>query len=172
LGATLATRHLVECGHKRIAMISGPKHLSNARNRLQGFRRALRSAKIVVPPQYIEFGDFRERSGQEAAERLLAIRPPPTAIFVANNEMMAGALLAIRQEHIKIPRDLSIVGFDDARWAQYCDPPLTVVAQPTDAMGRKAAELVLGRLRGETEPKVIVFEPHLFIRRSTAKPKG
>jgi DNA-binding LacI/PurR family transcriptional regulator len=172
LGATIATRHLVACGHKRIAMISGPKHLSNSRSRLQGFRQALHSAKIVVPHEYIEFGDFRERSGQEAAERLLSIRPPPTAMFVANNEMMAGALLSIRQQRIKVPRDLSLVGFDDARWAQYCDPPLTVVAQPTDAMGRKAAELLLGRLRGETRAKVIVFEPELVIRRSTAPPSS
>jgi len=80
------------------------------------------------------------------------------------------ATKAIRQEQKKIPRDISLVGFDDARWAQYCDPPLTVVAQPTDAMGRKAAELVLGRLRGEIEAKVAVFEPELVIRRSTARP--
>jgi LacI family transcriptional regulator len=171
LGAMLATRHLVACGHKRIAMISGPKHLSNARNRLRGFRRALHAAKIVIPSEFIEFGDFRERSGQEAAQRLLSIRPPPTAMFVANNEMMAGALLAIRQERLRIPRDISLVGFDDARWAQYCDPPLTVVAQPTDAMGRRAAELVLGRLRSETRAQVAVFEPELVVRRSTSRPK-
>jgi DNA-binding LacI/PurR family transcriptional regulator len=85
--------------------------------------------------------------------------------------MMAGALLAIRQHHIKIPRDLSLIGFDDARWAQYSDPPLTVVAQPTDAMGKKAAELLLGRIRGETAAKTVVFEPELVVRRSTAGPK-
>ena len=152
-------------------MISGPKHLSNARNRLRGFRRALHAAKIAIPSEFIEFGDFRERSGQEAAQRLLGIRPPPTAMFVANNEMMAGALLAIRQERLKIPRDISLVGFDDARWAQYCDPPLTVVAQPTDAMGRRAAELVLGRLRNETRAQIAVFEPELVVRRSTSRPK-
>ena len=85
--------------------------------------------------------------------------------------MMAGALLAIRQRHIKIPRDLSLIGFDDARWAQYSDPPLTVVAQPTDAMGKKAAELLLGRIRGATAAKTVVFEPELVVRRSTAAPK-
>jgi DNA-binding LacI/PurR family transcriptional regulator len=171
LGATLATRHLVEFGHKRIAIISGPKHLSNARNRLHGFRKTLRSAKIIIPKEYIEFGDFRERSGREAAERLLTLRTPPSAIFVANNEMMAGALFAIRQQRLKVPRDLSLVGFDDARWAQYSDPPLTVVSQPTEAMGQKAAELLLGRLRGEKLTKTAVFEPQLVVRRSTAKPK-
>jgi LacI family transcriptional regulator, galactose operon repressor len=171
LGATLATRHLVEFGHKRIAIISGPKHLSNARNRLDGFRKTLRSAKIVIPKEYLEFGDFRERSGREAAERLLTLRTPPSAIFVANNEMMAGALFAIRQRRLKVPRDLSLVGFDDARWAQYSDPPLTVVSQPTEAMGQKAAELLLGRLRGEKLTKTAVFEPQLVVRCSTAMPK-
>ena len=170
LGAALATRHLLELGHKRVAMISGPKHLSNARKRLVGFRKTLRSAQIVIPKQYIEFGDFRERSGQIAAERLLSLPTPPSAVFVANNEMMAGALFAIREQGIKVPHELSLIGFDDARWAQYSDPPLTVVSQPTEAMGQKAAELLLGRLRGERLANTVVFEPQLVVRRSTAAP--
>ena len=170
LGAALATRHLLELGHKRVAMISGPKHLSNARKRLVGFRKTLRSAKIVIPNEYIEFGDFRERSGQIAANRLLSLPTPPSAIFVANNEMMAGALFAIREREIKVPHELSLIGFDDARWAQYSDPPLTVVSQPTEAMGQKAAELLLGRLRGERLANTVVFEPQLVVRRSTAVP--
>jgi LacI family transcriptional regulator len=171
LGAALATRHLVELGHRRVAMISGPRHLSNARKRLDAFRKTLRSARIIVPNEYLEFGDFREQSGRVAAERLLSLRTPPSAILVANNEMMAGALFAIRQRGVKVPRDLSLVGFDDARWAQYADPPLTVVSQPTEAMGQKAAELLLGRLRGERKANTVMFEPELIIRRSTAAPK-
>jgi LacI family transcriptional regulator len=151
-------------------MISGPKHLSNARKRLVGFRKTLRSAQIDIPKQYIEFGDFRERSGQIAAERLLSLPAPPSAVFVANNEMMAGALFAIREQGIKVPHELSLIGFDDARWAQYSDPPLTVVSQPTEAMGQKAAELLLGRLRGERLANTVVFEPQLVVRRSTAAP--
>jgi DNA-binding LacI/PurR family transcriptional regulator len=86
--------------------------------------------------------------------------------------MMAGALLAIRQQkRLKVPRDVSLIGFDDARWAQFADPPLTVVSQPTDAMGKKAAELLLGRIRGEKAAKTVVFEPSLVVRRSTAAPK-
>jgi LacI family transcriptional regulator len=170
LGAALATRHLLELGHKRVAMISGPKHLSNARKRLAGFRKTLQSAQIVIPKEYIEFGDFRELSGQIAAERLLSLPIPPSAVFVANNEMMAGALFSIRERGIKVPRDLSLIGFDDARWAQYSDPPLTVVSQPTEAMGQKAAELLLGRLRGERLAKTVVFEPQLVVRRSSAAP--
>ena len=172
LGAAIATRHLIGLGHRRIAIISGPKHLSNARSRLEGFRKALRTARISVAHEYIEFGDFRQRSGEDAAERLLSLRRPPTAVFVSNNEMMAGALLAIRQQkQLKVPRDLSLIGFDDARWAQFADPPLTVISQPTDAMGKKAADLLLGRIRGETATKTVVFEPALVVRSSTAVPK-
>jgi LacI family transcriptional regulator len=172
LGAALATRHLIELGHRRIAMISGPRHLSNARRRLDAFRKTLRTFHIVVPNEYIEFGDFREQSGRIAAERLLSLQTPPGAILVANNEMMAGALFAIRRRRVKVPRDLSLVGFDDARWAQYSDPPLTVVSQPTEAMGQKAAELLLGRLRGERDAKTVIFKPELIIRSSTAAPRG
>ncbi len=172
LGAELATRHLIELGHRRIAMISGPRHLSNARKRLAAFRKTLRSIHIVGPNEYIEFGDFREQSGRVAVERLLSLPIPPSAILVANNEMMAGALFAIRRRRVKVPRDLSLIGFDDARWAQYSDPPLTVISQPTEAMGQKAAELLLGRLKGEREAKTVVFKPELIIRRSTAPPRG
>ena len=173
LGAEIATRHLIGLGHRRIAMISGPMHLSNARSRVAGFRKTLRAAGIPVAREYIEFGDFRQRSGEEAAQRLLSLRHPPTAVFVANNEMMAGALLAIRQQkRLKVPRNLSLIGFDDARWAQFADPPLTVVSQPTEAMGKKAAELLLQRIQGETAPQTIVFQPALVVRRSTAAPEG
>src|SRR5215468_10042742 len=100
LGASLGTRHLIELGHKRIAIVSGPLHLSNARDRLEGFRKTLRTARISIPRKYIEFGDFREASGYQAAERLLSLPFRPTAIFVANNEMMAGTLLAVRQRKL------------------------------------------------------------------------
>jgi DNA-binding LacI/PurR family transcriptional regulator len=85
--------------------------------------------------------------------------------------MMAGALHAICQRRVKVPRDLSLVGFDDARWAQYSDPPLTVVSQPTEQMGQKAAELLLGSLKGERCANTVVFEPQLIVRRSTGAPK-
>jgi len=172
LGASLGTRHLVELGHKRIAIVSGPLHLSNARDRLEGFRKTLRAARVSIPRNYIEFGDFREASGYQAAERLLSLPCPPTAIFVANNEMMAGTLLAVRLRKVKVPRELSLVGFDDARWARYLEPPLTVVSQPAELMGQEAAQLLLTRLHGRTTPQTIVFEPELIVRRSSAEPKN
>ena len=170
LGAALATWHLVELGHKRVAIISGPRHLSNARNRLDGFRKTLRSAHIIGKKEYIEFGDFREQSGRDAAERLLALRIPPSAIFVANNEMMAGALFAIRQRRIKVPRDLSLVGFDDLFFAPYTHPPLTTVRQPKEHMGKLATEIVLKLLAGTSCEYNVKVQGELIIRDSTAPP--
>jgi LacI family transcriptional regulator len=162
----------VDLGHRRIAIVSGPQHLSNARDRLEGFRKTLRAARISIPKNYIEFGDFREASGYQAAERLLSLPHRPTAIFVANNEMMAGTLSAVRQRKVKVPRELSLVGFDDARWAQYLEPPLTVVSQPAELMGQKAAQLLLTRLNGRATAQTIVFTPELIVRRSAAAPKS
>jgi DNA-binding LacI/PurR family transcriptional regulator len=171
LGAQLAADHLLSLGHTRIAMISGPRHLSNSRNRLHGFRRALREAGAQLPKEYIEFGDFREASGRRSAEKLLSLEKRPTALFVANNEMTAGALSALRERNIRIPDEISLVGFDDARWAQFSDPPLTIVAQPTSAMGKRSAELLLARIQKEKGTATEIFPPELVVRGSTAPPR-
>jgi LacI family transcriptional regulator len=171
LGAKLAADHLLSLGHKRIAMISGPHHLSNSRKRLNGFRRALRKAGVQLPKEYVEFGDFREASGRRAAEKLLSLEKRPTALFVANNEMTAGALSALREQKIRIPDEISLVGFDDARWAQFSDPPLTIVAQPTSAMGKRSAELLLARIQKEKGTATEIFPPELVVRGSTAPPR-
>ena len=174
LGAALATEHLINLGHRRLAMIAGPVHLSNGRTRLEGFGKALRKARLAIPKTYVQMGDFREDSGRRAAEKLLSLSNRPTGLVVANNEMMAGALAVIRERRIKIPAELSVVSFDDARWAQFLEPPLTVVAQPTEAMGRCAAELLLSRLQKKNSKKfeTRIFEPELIIRASTASPTG
>jgi DNA-binding LacI/PurR family transcriptional regulator len=171
LGAKLAADHLLSLGHKRIATISGPRHLSNSRNRLNGFRRALRKAGVQLPKEYVEFGDFREASGRRAAEKLLSLEKRPTALFVSNNEMTAGALSTLREQKITIPDEISLVGFDDARWAQFSDPPLTIVAQPTSAMGKRSAELLLARIQKEKGTATEIFPPELVVRGSTAPPR-
>lgn len=167
LGAELAARHLVELGHTRIATVAGPLHLTPGRERLEGFRLTLEEAGLALPWELLEVGDFREASGYAATQRLLGLPQPPTALFVANNEMLAGTLAALREQGTRVPHDLSLVSFDDARWAQYTDPPLTVIAQPIDAMGSLAAELLLRRLREASAPSHHVLDPHLIIRAST-----
>jgi DNA-binding LacI/PurR family transcriptional regulator len=167
-GAALAVEHLVSQNHRRIATIAGPQHLSNARGRLAGFRKTLQKCRIPIQSRYIQFGDFKQNSGYDSAQRLLSRKHRPTAIFSANIEMTAGLVTYVREAGIAIPQELSLVSFDDAFWTRYIDPPLTVIAQPMEAMGKCAMELLLARLRGGKAAQTRVFEPKLIVRRSTA----
>jgi DNA-binding LacI/PurR family transcriptional regulator len=172
--AMLATEHLIELGHRRIATIAGPQHLSNGRARLRGFQETLREAAIASAPRYIGYGDFREESGYQAMKTFLSEEVPPTAVFIANSEMTGGAIAAIRERKIRVPDQLSVIGFDDARWARYLDPPLTMIAHPTEAMGKCAAELLLKRLTSKQKvykPKLVLLSPELVVRNSTSAPR-
>lgn len=169
-GARMAIEHLLSLGHHRIATIAGPEHLSTGRDRRIGYEQALQDAGVPIDPQLTQIGDFRKTSGYEAARRLLANGNMATALFVANNEMLAGALTAIHEAGLRIPQELSIVSFDDVRWAEYLVPPLTVVAQPTEALGQAAAELLFRCLEGNKQPGSRIFTPHLIVRGSTAPP--
>jgi LacI family transcriptional regulator len=167
-GAELAVEHLAALGHTRIATIAGPQHLSNGRTRLLGFQQALGKRSITLPANYIQIGTFLSESGYTSSQRLLSLKRPPTAIFTANMEMAAGLIALVREREIKVPEQLSIVSFDDGFWARYIDPPLTVIAQPVEAMGRFTIDLMLKRLRGSRGVQHKMFTPKLIVRRSTA----
>jgi DNA-binding LacI/PurR family transcriptional regulator len=170
--AEQATEHLIKLGHQRIATIAGPRHLSNATARVAGYQKALLKSDIRLHPEYIEEGDFGGKSGHVAMEKLLSLRRPPTAIFVANSEMTGGAMGVLREKNIRVPNELSVVGFFDARWAGYLDPPLTMIDHPAEEMGKCAAELLIAQMEASSEHRVsktIVFPPKLIIRNSTAK---
>ncbi|MGA8655039.1 MAG: LacI family DNA-binding transcriptional regulator [Chthoniobacterales bacterium] len=167
-GAALAVEHLAKRNHRRIATIAGPQHLSNARGRLTGFRKTLHKYRISIDRRYLQFGDFRQDSGYDSAKKLLSREHRPTAIFSANIEMTAGLVAYVREAGIAIPQELSIVSFDDAFWTRYIDPPLTVIAQPMEDMGKCAMELLLARLRGGKLAQTQVFTPELIVRGSTA----
>ncbi len=169
-GAQLATEHLVQLGHHQIATIAGPQHLSNARGRLAGFEDALRDHQIRAKKEYLQFGNFLQESGYQCAKKLFSLRHPPTALFVANMEMAAGVIAYIREKGITIPEQISIVSFDDSFWARYMDPPLTVISQPMERMGKSTMELLLARLRGGKPAQTLVFTPELVVRHSTAPP--
>ena len=171
-GARLAAEHLLSLGHRRIATIAGPQHLTTGQERLEGFREALAAAGLDLAAPYLEYGDFRENSGMLAAQRLFSLDVPPTALFVANNEMMAGALGAVLASHINIPDDLSLIGFDDARWAKYMHPPLTVIAQPTEEIGRLAVQQLFDHLDAEAPTRIHVVKTQLLIRASTGPPRS
>ncbi len=154
-----ATEYLIEQGHRRIGLIAGPHGFRSARERRLGFEEALSKAGIALPRSMIADGNYTFESGLTAAERLLDLMPRPTAIFASNDEMAAGVMHAARQRGLDIPKDLSIVGFDDTPVAAHVWPPLTTVRWPIASMARSAALKLTAGLDGEQ----IVEEPSLFL---------
>src|ERR1700726_4891266 len=124
-GAHSATPRLLRMGPRRLAVITGPLHLANAVERLQGFKRALAEAKVPIEPDYIQEARFERNSGYHAPSRLLRMLPRPTAIFACNDLMALGVLLAARELGLRCPEDISIVGFDNLDFAEFTAPPLT-----------------------------------------------
>jgi LacI family transcriptional regulator len=169
-GTALAIQHLISLGHRRIATIAGPLHLSNARTRLESYQRLLTRAGIEMVSQYAQSGNFQAESGYECARKLFKLPKPPTAVFVANLEMCSGLITFVREAGIRVPEDLSVVTFDDAFWMRYIDPPITAIAQPVEKMGQYTIRLMLERLRGRQGVQRKMFTPKLIVRGSTAAP--
>src|SRR5262249_52224073 len=138
-GAVDAVRHLIASGHRRIAHISGPEPYLCSRERLAGYRAALREAQLPHDPQLEVVGDFTPSGGRAASARLFALPAPPTAIFAANDDMAYGVLAEVRQRGLRVPKDVAVVGFDDAGPSAHTHPPLTSVRQPFLDTGRQAA---------------------------------
>ncbi|TVR92264.1 MAG: LacI family transcriptional regulator [Trueperaceae bacterium] len=168
LGGSLATEHLLRHGHRHIGHIAGPLSYADARDRLMGYRRALVAAGIAFDDRYVVESTFLEEGGAEAAAHLLERAPDLTAIFVANDQMAAGAMRTLRETGHAVPDDISIIGYDDVFLARYLTPTLTTVRQPLVEMGRAAADLLLERLDGERREVVHRFDPELVERQSVA----
>ncbi|KQN77982.1 transcriptional regulator [Duganella sp. Leaf61] len=149
-GAWLAVRHLVELGHRRIAFISGPANNHDADERLAGYRRALTEAQIDIDPALVVEGNYHEASGMMAMNRLFDTHQQFTAVFAANDLTAYGARLALYRKGIRVPDDISLVGFDDLPGSSYTTPPLTTVRQPMYDMGRIATQALLRLINGET----------------------
>ncbi|WP_033922230.1 LacI family DNA-binding transcriptional regulator [Sphingomonas sp. 37zxx] len=139
-----AVEHLIEAGHRRIGMILGPAGFRSAMERQAGYQEALARAGIAFDRALTAQGDYTFDSGMRAAERLFDMSPRPTALFCSNDEMAAGAVHVARQRGLHIPRDLSIIGFDDTAIASHLLPPLTTVRWPMIAMARAAAQMLIG----------------------------
>ena len=168
-GGYLATRHLLDLGHRRIGYIGGPPHLSPVPDRSAGYCRALQEAGLPIDERLIVAGSFRDVGGYSGAQALLTLPAAPTAIFAGNDLMAIGALAAARDAGIAVPDDLSIVGFDDIHLAGYINPPLTTVAQPKYELGVIAAELLLARLaEPDLPPQRRLLQAQLVVRQSTA----
>jgi LacI family transcriptional regulator len=163
-----ATRHLIDFGHRKIAMICGIKHHPDAINRLEGYSMALAEAGIELDPLLIQEGDFTAQSGLIGVNGLLARGRPFTAVFCANDMMAFGARLALQRHGIRVPDDVSIVGFDDQAESSYVSPPLTTVRQPGVEMGELAARTLLKMIQGEP-CKVPILHGELQYRESVAR---
>ncbi len=171
-GAAQVAEYLVSLGHERLAMISGPLNTTPGRERYEGFVQGLHATDRDLDERYLQVADFREDGGYQAALRLLAVRPAPTALFVSNNLMSIGALRAIHNLGIHIPREMSFIGFDDLALAELTHPPLTVITRPSTEQGVLAMRLLKYRMENSAEaaPRRIVLETRLTVRGSCAPP--
>lgn len=165
VAARQAVQHLIDAGHRRIAHVKGHPEHRDAIDRHEGYQQALKQANIEVDSRLVVNGDFSSQSGVIAVESLLMRDVPFSAIFAANDEMAMGIRLALYRRGIRVPEDISIVGFDDQPGSAYMTPPLTTVAQPAIAMGEAAAKVVLGQLL-KSEYKLQRFQTELIIRES------
>jgi DNA-binding LacI/PurR family transcriptional regulator len=149
-GGYLATEHLIKLGHRRIGAIVRPIELSHSQKRVQGYIAALNDYQIPIDERLIAPGGYEMENGRRAFKQLIQADPPPTAIFAYNDIMAIGALRGAIQYGLSVPRDFSIVGFDDIPFADFTNPSLTTVSQAKFNMGRRGAELLLRMINGET----------------------
>lgn len=167
-GAYLATRHLLELGHRDIATIAGPVDTGVSQLRLAGFRRAMAEAGASIAADHVLHSDFTSLGGHAAAARLLDGQRP-TAIFAGNDMIGFGVLRAAAERNINVPGELSVIGFDDIELSRYVYPALTTVGQSIRELGENAAALLLSRItaprKGEAEQRIVA--PRLVLREST-----
>ncbi|HEY0954766.1 MAG TPA: LacI family DNA-binding transcriptional regulator [Roseateles sp.] len=168
LGARLGTQHLIEQGHRRIAFIAGDLLHDDAVERQNGFLDAMAAAGLPVDPNLIVQSDFTAAGGMLAVSRLLERNVSFTALFVSNDEMAMGACLGLHRRNLRVPDDVSMVGFDDVVMARYTMPPLTTVRQSVYEIGSEAATAMLEMLRGG-KPKAKLPGPELIVRESTRR---
>jgi LacI family transcriptional regulator len=166
--------HLVQLGHTRIAMIAGPASYRSSHERLTGFADSLAKRGMTLPPEYIAEGAYTFESGVACAEQLLARNPRPTAIFAGNDETAAGVYRTAYLRGLRIPDDLTVIGFDDSPLASRLCPSLTTMRQPIREMGRMAAENLIAKI-ARTDTMLLAATtvmPHLVVRESSGPPRG
>lgn len=161
-------KQLILLGHKDIAILTGNSKHYTTKGRLGGYKKALREFKINIVEEYIQCGDYTIEGGYEAMMRLSRLANRPTAIFISNYDMTIGAYLAINYLNLRIPEDISIIGFDNYPLANVVKPSLTFAEQPTDAMGMDAGKLLYRRITGDYSdyPQTIVHKPKIYYKDS------
>lgn len=170
-GAFNATEHLLKIGHDRIGLISGDLSIPTYKNRLKGYRKALKKYHIPYQEELVVAGNSGYQSGYELTNKLLNLKEKPSAIFTTNNLLTLGALEALTYRKINVPQEVSIVGFDDMYWSASLNPPLTAVRQPGFEIGRRAAELISQRILNPKAPPVnLTLKTQLIVRGSATSP--
>ena len=172
LGGYLATKTIIEHGHKNIAYIAGPQFKADASNRLQGHRRALEEHDIVFNEDLFYIGDFKETGGSDGLKHFIDNKFTFSALICANDEMASGAMKYAREHGYHLPEDLSVIGFDNVIFANYLYPTLTTVDNPVARMGKMAAKLVLKNIYQQKNLDInLIFEPSIIIRDSLSPTK-
>jgi LacI family transcriptional regulator len=170
-GAYSATEHLIKLGHRRIGIICGRRDLPVGEIRLDGYRAALRYYGLPYDPELVMPGDFTHRAGEAGAAHLLGLAHGPTAIFACDDDMAFGAMRECRRHGLRVPEDISVIGFDDIPEASHSYPPLTTIRQPLQEMGRIAAEYVCRSIDGAEQGRLqLTMATDLIVRHSTAPP--
>ncbi|SCZ53455.1 transcriptional regulator, LacI family [Arthrobacter sp. UNCCL28] len=171
-GGKVAATHLLELGHRRIAYIGGPATAECSQARLHGYMAALMAEGITVEHEYVSAGQFRPENGAAAFKALVALEDPPTAVFAGSDSIAMGVLAEARRQGIRIPEDMSLVGFDGTYQAEESTPPLTSVSQPLQEIGRSALNFILRQMQGEDiDSRRVELATHLVVRESTAPPR-
>ncbi|WP_462056078.1 substrate-binding domain-containing protein [Vibrio cholerae] len=169
-GGYMAAKHLIECGHKEIGCITGPLIRHQAQMRYEGYKRALAEAGIAINPDWIVESDFECEGGYQAFEKLYQRGKLPSALFVSNDMMAMGVIQAASQRGLRVPDDLSLIGYDDVHIAKFMTPALTTIHQPKYRLGKAAIDTLLYRLENpDTTAQVVQLEPTLVVRNSVRK---
>jgi len=167
-GARSGTEYLIQLGHRRIAHIGAPEWTAPGRDRLQGYRAELEANDIPWDPELVFQGDAHETGGSEGVQALMTLADAPTAILCFNDQTAVGVLHGARQMDLRVPEDLSVVGFDDVPLARYLDPPLTTISQDTEALGGQAIRMLFDLIDGRETQGPVVLDTVLVERMSCA----
>jgi LacI family transcriptional regulator len=170
MGGYLATKHLIDQGHRRIAHLHGTLNIPNAWDRLQGFRRAMEEAGVPILPELVRESGFLEQRAYEITRELLQLSEPPTAIFAANDVSAVGVLRAVKDAGRRVPEEVAIIGYDGTPFTQLTEPPLSTVEQPASEMGRLAARLLIEIIEGRTPAERVVKLPVRLVARASSCP--
>lgn len=166
-GAEMAARHLIELGHRNIACIAGNSYMSTTEQKVRAFKKVMEEHGLAVSKEHVLYGDFSMSWGEKAMETLLDLPSRPSAVFCINDNTAVGAVKAAFKKGLKIPEDVSIVGFDDIQLASVMNPELTTVSQKTDLLGRTAVDVLHKLITKEKVKRLTVIEPELMVRGSS-----